>query len=1051
MVTRVFQLTLVFISAAIYLGQIPCLSDEPKTADAQTEKDAQAEKQDGGSPLYGRIVDNEGNPVTDARLTLQGPRYLRTETDDEGRYEFIDVTIPGSYRLEVKSNKWVGIIDYDKMPQLAIDPDATQEKNLTLSRACQVKLEVVDEAGKPVSATIYHKSMAKERYRSGERSSTDKQGIAVIGGLEPSSTKYAIGVQSESHAFGHLIIDAGNPDVIEDHRIVLKNGKTVKCKAVCSDGKPPAGWRVNALPTWWAFGVYPRGPEIAKDGTFDLQHIGDDNYNVSISIPMGDGMTSMRPVLTDAPLAMMKQPVPIKLDYPSPSSMNYLNCKIRWIGQPLDKGFSISGYSSETRHHISHYVKKGLTEVKVGPIPKGTYRIRPEDPAIEVMNLRKIKNLVDLDHVKVPNQKPIQIVLRVRGKPHVQGTVIDAKTKKPITLYQYRMVKIRTLEGPNYVQDDEWKLANSEDGSFRSDVVGPGIYVVSVLADGFAIKTSEQVNTIENPDQLLKFELIRGHTLRGKVVDQQGKPVNGAKVRALSLAGGAMPRVIDRFVTDQGAASTVGGEFTIENLNQGAETLRVDHPDFVFNETSGIKVGEESEPVTITLTTGATIRGRVFDQDGKPQPNETLFFQDSYGYGGGDREAGRLGQATTDQEGRYEVHHIPEMPVYVSRAEEWNSLGVVRHALLAEDGKVHTLNFGGTTRLDGQFIVNDKPLADTRLQLTGSDSIFGAMKMYVRTKNDGRFTFFGAPPGYWTLYRQLEGTRSEFTKVRDVEVPAGDDLDLGTIKQKVGRLTVACQTTADALPERLQMELQAYNAEDLFGRPAATLLPRETAEDPFVLENVSPGDYELVCNGAGEFQIRERLKITAAEIDATIPFSIPHGTASVSAEFRTAQGPMQGMLMMWSEDERMLQYVNAKTDEDGKTTRHEAQGLPAGKYTFRTGNTRNTPVIHEFEVADGEQKRFTVTLGRIDVKPRGYATIRATDQEGMLVPVLIKFAGENGDQIRQSRYLTETKLVGPPGKLTVQIEHSGFEAVETDIELGGTNNKTAVVLKRTAK
>ena len=1021
-------------------------ADDGQTVKQDSVEGQQADKKS-SAPLSGRIIDPQGNPVTDARLTLQGPQYLRTETDEDGRYEFVGVTKPGTYRLRVTSKLWVGMDDYRKLPQLAIDPEKTVEKNLTLDRACQMKVTVVDADGNPVRVNVYDKSMAADRYRSGNQSTTDKQGVVTIGGIAPSTTKHVIGVQSDHYAPAQLMVDVSDPTKIPEHKIVLKKGKTIKVRVMCSDNQPATGWSVVALPTWWNFGVYPKGAEIGKDGTCQLLNISDDRYDISVSIPMGDRMSSTRPVMGDASLATMKQPVELKLDHPSPASMNYLTCRIRWIGKPLDKGFQISGYCADLRHHTSHYVKEGAKEVKIGPMPKGTYRIRPENSAIEVMNLRKIKNLVDLDHVKVPNEKPIQIVLRVRGKPHVQGVVVDAETKQPIKSFQFRVIKTRTLEGPNYVQNDDWKYGKSEKGEFESEVVGPGIYVVSVVADGYAIQTSEQVNTLEDPDQVLRLELKRGHTLRGKVVDQQGNPVNGAKVRALSLAGGAMPRVVNRFVTNQGAANTVDGEFEIENLREGFETLRVDHPEFVFHKKSSIKVGKDSQPVTITLTKGATIRGQVFDSTGKPQPNETLFFQDDYGYGGGDREAGQLGKTTTDDEGRYEIRYIPEMTVYVHRADPWGSLGVTRHALLAKDGQQHTLDLGGTNRIDGKFIVNGKPLAGVRLQLAGSDSIFGAMKMYVRTDEDGSFTLFGAPPGRWTLYRQLDGTRSDFAKVRELDVPAGADLDIGTIQQKVGSLTVECETTADSLPERMRMELTTYNPEYLFGRPAATQLPRETPEDPFEFKNVSPGDYELVCDGAGDFQIRHRIKVTDELINTKIPFKIPHGKAKVIAELKTESGPLQGTVMLVSDDERMVQYVTAKKGDDGKTT-HTAKNLPAGRYEIRNGNQRKAPVIGKFEIADGETKQVDFSLGKDALKSKGYATIRAADQHGVLVPVFVKFDGDQGDQIMQRRSMTETRLMGPPGKVTIKIELPGFERVEKEIDLGSSREKMEIELKR---
>lgn len=100
--------------------------------------------------------------------------------------------------------------------------------------------------------------------------------------------KYAIGVSSEFHAFGHAIVEVSDPGKIIKQQIVLTAGKSVKGKALCNDGEPPAGWMTFALPTWWNFGGHPSGVKIDEDGSFGIPHVDDDQYNLSISIPSGN-------------------------------------------------------------------------------------------------------------------------------------------------------------------------------------------------------------------------------------------------------------------------------------------------------------------------------------------------------------------------------------------------------------------------------------------------------------------------------------------------------------------------------------------------------------------------------------------------------------------------------------------------------------------------------------------------------------------------------------------------------------------------------------------
>lgn len=1009
------------------------------------------------APFYGRIVDPDGNPVTDAEVTLRGPSYLSTETDEQGRFWFLDASEAGEYRLGIKSSKWVGITDYRKMPQISIDPDETLKKEWTLQRACQIELSVVDEQGEPVRASVYYRPLAGERFRNASSTTTNAEGVALIGGLAPSSAKTIIAANSKTHSPAHLIVSTENPDEITKHELVLSKGKSVKGKVLCSDGEPPAGWTIRALPTWWNFGIYPGGAKIEEDGSFELPHIGEDWFHVSISIPLGDGMSTSRNVLTEAKLHEMKQPLQVTLDYPSPKSMNYLTGTIRWIGKPLKSGIRISGYSAELKHHTSHHIKSGETDFKIGPIPKGVYRIRPEHPELEVMNLRKIKKLNDLDHVRIPNEEPLQLVLRVRGKPHVQGTVVDAETKQPIERFRYRVTKLRTLSGPNYVQDDNWKFAKDAAGSFRSDVIGPGVYTVSVRADGYAVQTSAQVNTDDQPDEVLAIELKKGMSLSGRVVDSSGNPVDGATVRALSLASGAMPRVLNRFVTTEGAVRTDDGRFLLNSLGSGTETIRVDHPEFAFKVVKDVAIGDRHEPLTIELSPGATIRGQVFDASGKPQANETLLFHDDYAYGGGDREAGKFGEANTDQDGRYEIHHLPETTVYVSRAEEWNGSGVVRHAVQVEDGQVHHLNFGGTSRLSGRFLINGRPLVKARLQLGGTDSTFGSMKMFVTTDDEGRFVFFGAPAGHWTLYRALEDRNSEWVKVRELDVPVEQDLDLGELNHRMGPLTVECKTKAAVLPENLQMDLRQYNSHYLFGRSAAMLLPRDLPDDPFVFQNVSPGDYEIACRGVGEFLIVQRVQVTDANIGSTIPFDIPTGKGKLVFETRNENGePLQDTFVLWSEDERLVLVFWQRPGKES-AGRHTASDLPGGRYTLRRGNARNAEVVARIDVAEEKENRIVLTLPEEPVSTKGFASVIVTDENGVVTPCQFRFPADGGQAVELAPGPVATNLFGTPGEYELHIDQPGFESVRQKIELrrtspsDSTRRETRIRLKRAAE
>ncbi|MGB7344054.1 MAG: carboxypeptidase-like regulatory domain-containing protein [Pirellulaceae bacterium] len=272
--------------------------------------------------LYGRVLDKEGKPVTDAIVSLTGNPQMDSTTDSHGRYAFLELKEPRKGELYVRSESCVGVIDKEKAETIAVDPSDPIERNFTLPRACQLKIVVVDADGRPP------KSFAIVEYESLSQSSpkpqftrqvlTDKQGVALIGGLPASNDKWLIGVNSFASlsAISHTIMQFNEPGKTYHQRFELKPGKTVTGTVVYSDGKPAAGCEITPLQTWHKFRHHAGGPTINADGSFELTRIGDDKYNVRVFVGEKRKVVT---VLTDVVLSTMKQPIEIKLDIPSPT------------------------------------------------------------------------------------------------------------------------------------------------------------------------------------------------------------------------------------------------------------------------------------------------------------------------------------------------------------------------------------------------------------------------------------------------------------------------------------------------------------------------------------------------------------------------------------------------------------------------------------------------------------------------------------------------------------------------------------------------------------
>lgn len=988
--------------------------------------------------LYGRITDEAGAPVTDAEITIfpaADGRVTNATTDADGRYSFSDIPLAGDYQIQVTSKRCVGISSRDRRTVTLLF-GTEHEQNFVLPPACRLKVRTVDEEGNPVSGVRIMALLADRDGVAPDPVLTDREGWATLGGLVPSKTRYIVGTWHDDYGFERLDVTLDDPEQVPTHEFVLRAGRDITGTAVCSDGKPPEGWRILALPTWWHFGRYPNGTMVDEEGGFTLRHIVPGKYTVTIAIPNGENGSSPRPVLQDADLWETEGPLAVKLDYPSPASLVYIEGRVRIAGPLAERGFWIFASSADRQTHSSTYFRKGNNgEFRIGPVPPGDYTLRVEAVGIEQKRLQ----------VSAPADD-VELEVTVTGRPRLSGEIVDAATNEPVTDFRVRVIKLRTLSGPNFVEDSKWRPFQNEFGAFETNVAGPGIYQVLVAADGFAWTQSESVNTVEDGDKTLQIALTRGASLSGMVVDEQGNAVDGATVIPLSRAIGASPGgpdvppsyLLRMFApaADDGV-ETVHGRFELPHLLPGEDILKVTHPDYCFAIVPHVIVGPDrgDEPLQVTLTRGATVRGHVYDAQGRPEPGVTLFFQDDAGYSGNtDEDAGRFATAVTDADGYYEVQHLPEQICYVHRANEWEAFGVVRHSILPENGRTHTLDFGGKSELTGRLLINGVPLAGGRLLLSGENPNFGLLKAYAQTASDGSFTFRGLPPGNRTLYYLLPGRRNDWGRVQDIRVRV-EGADLGEINHLIGSVTA--QFVPPITDDDVRVTLQEFDPVWTFGNPVGSV-SRPDSAGPFVIAEVPTGTYELICDRPGQFQVRQLVEVTPDRLQQQLTIRIPAGTASLSGHVDEEVRSPGSALKVWSADGRLRAYIIPQ--DDGS---YRLENIPAGEYLIRDKDTRNAPALLEVSLRDGEQRTLDLTPENVqswDRRP-GFLEVHVYTSEGVPLPCDVVLEGPAGRLTPHSKQYGRVSFFETPGTYKLVVGYPGFETFQRSVELKPVNEE----------
>ena len=720
-------------------GESQAVNPAAKTADAEAS-------------LSGKLVDETGQPVTDALLQLMNTRTqkaVHAQSDENGNYQFAAVKEFGDYEIQIKSKRWVSITDHQQLPHVDLAAASKVVRDFTLPRACRLHVRVIDEQGHPIPKVFVDASLPGEMKNFGGRGTTDADGWAMLDAMKPSSQERVVTTRGDDYTAGQISVTLNDPAVVVERLMVLQksSGIEVKGTAVCSDGKPPVGWRIHASSVKPHPATGAIGSPIGSDGSFAISQITPGIYDIVVDIPVNDdGVFTPTRVLSSVELPPDK-PLVVKIDYPSPASMAAITGDIEIAGGTLQRGFHISARSSNFRYHGDAFVRPGQRDFKIGPLPRTSYTLSFDSTEIEQLELRDVPAPTEKLHVKLKVQPPLSF----------RGTVVRADNQMPVAHFRVQVSKLRTLRGRNYGQDAAWHEFNDAQGKFAVDLVGPGVYSALLMADGFAPTHSELFDTDRDRQCAIRIELKPGVALSGNVVDEQGQSVNGAKI--VALMDDALLMSANRFIAPTTAGDEIGetrgGAFTIEHFNPALGRLKVVHPDFSPTIVEKVSVGPDGKtaPLTIVMHRGATVRGHVYDDFGKLEKDVAISFRNRSGDAAPYRDdPNRLASAVTDRDGYYEVQHLPDEFCYVQRGDPWRARGVVRQTIQTADGKVQTLDFGGTTKLTGRLIVNGAPLVNAKVQLSDESPIVGDFQAFGQTDSSGAFAFWGPPAGKHILY-----------------------------------------------------------------------------------------------------------------------------------------------------------------------------------------------------------------------------------------------------------------------------------------------------------
>lgn len=736
-----------------------------------------------------------GVPVRDASIRINGQDRRHIKTDINGFY-FVDKTFnPGSNQLFIDSNDYVGYGSNSNAPMLNLSPGQQVVQHFQLPRACKVRVKVVDTNGLGLKGvSVVPTSLVGNPYHvindQGPSRRTNHQGFVLLGGFPPLDTDYMITAMAEEvirrqHQGGGLyhveeqyayfparaLVRLTDPNVTTDVTIVLERGQTVFGYAEFSDGQPARDIKLGLQPTWWHCPGGQNLHRVQADGTFRIPHVIPGTYDIVLAHLDADGLTASSSIVMQAEVNPVSgDPLTLQLPIASPQAGVAISGRLNFLGEerPHDVFISVRlGRAAIKEHYVALSGMPRNSRSK-----EFTINGLEEDAYDLIVTGPRIRRVV-LEEVQAP-AVGLEVDVEPVKSPSVVGTVIGKDTQEPISDFQ---IRAKVIEGNSGWEADRWVSYRHDEGYFKLDLFGHGVYQIQVLAEGYAPTWSNPFDTDKDPDKLVVV-LSRGGILKGQIVNQAGEPISQAKVIPLSLSADTRKRTEHLFATEKGAVITRNGSFSFSHIPEGVEAIQIKHPDYAMQVRRDIAIsaGQTTYLDDLVLTTGGALEGVVLDGQGLPKAKETLCFCDAETGSTTDPDR-RWATTVTDVNGYYRVEHLPPRKCYVYRENRGQATGVTRRTVTPVEGESIRLDFGGDYRVTGTLTLEEGNPAQQRLAISGMFPT--QFECLTYTDDQGQFSFTGIVPGsYYLRYLNKSETPRRWIRIAPVTVTdANLDLD----------------------------------------------------------------------------------------------------------------------------------------------------------------------------------------------------------------------------------------------------------------------------------
>jgi carboxypeptidase family protein len=510
---------------------------------------------------------------------------------------------------------------------------------------------------------------------------------------------------------------------------------------------------------------------------------------------------------------------------------------------------------------------------------------------------------------------------------------------------------------------------SDEEGRFVFRGVAPGEWVLAAVAEGLGY-AKRRVDAVAREVTRADLVLGQGVVIAGKVVDESGGGVAGARVQAIPPAW--TPEGIR---VEYGLARTdPSGGFRICSLEPGPHHLRATKDGLLAKDPEllvEVKGGEETS-VTLVLTAGRHVAGRVVGEAGRPVGGATVTawpdWRSARGAGAPMRRTPFSQRTETGPDGSFRLTGLGEGPYEIVASKP--EVATAERRNVAEDLDDLEIVLPGPTGVAGRVedAASGSPVRRFTILLHRIERSAGSIGRSSEGSRafldeEGRFRFAGLRPGEYGVSSRAEGFVEG--EVEGIEVAAGgihDGLRIrleraAAVRGKV--VTIAGDPVAGALIEVGQEEGIFADADSI-----------ETAPDgSFELHGLKPGEIRLAVKHEAFIERRlEPIALVAGGAIEGVLVTLSKGGGIEGVAVDTEGKPLQG----WIRASRAAggDAKRAAIDPEG---RFRMEGMEPGEWTACVQHHRKVNAS-AWTDEDGEARPVRVEDGRItqvDFSERG--------------------------------------------------------------------------------